>query len=130
MHSAGCCRPALTRVNTPGKACPPTGGAGGPVCATREPQLLRVPCARWLAALSACKIHICPRREKPVRGGTHLDIDTIQRLVRQGHYECSIHAHQERLEADLDVTEIEAALMQREMLEAYPEDPRGESCLV
>ena len=28
------------------------------------------------------------------------------------------------------MTEIEAALMQGEMLEAYPEDSRGESCLV
>jgi len=65
-----------------------------------------------------------------VGGGTHLDIDTIQRLVRQGEYEFSIHAQQERLEEDLDVTEIEAALMQGEILEAYPEDPRGESCLV
>jgi Domain of unknown function (DUF4258) len=65
-----------------------------------------------------------------VGGGTHLDIDKIQRLVRQGQYEFSIHAQQERLEEDLDVTEIEAALMQGEILEAYPEDPRGESCLV
>ena len=63
-------------------------------------------------------------------GGTHLDIDEIQRLVRQGKYEFSIYAQQERLEEDLDVTEIEAALMQGEILEAYPDDPRGESCLV
>ena len=61
---------------------------------------------------------------------THLDIDEIQRLVRQGEYEFSIHAQQERLEEDLDVTEIEAALVQGEILEAYPDDPRGESCLV
>ena len=59
-----------------------------------------------------------------------LDIDAIQRLVRQGMYEFSIHAQQERLEEDLDVTEIEAALVQGEILEAYPDDPRGESCLV
>ena len=51
-------------------------------------------------------------------------------MVRQGKYEFSIHAQQERLEEDLDVTEIEAALVQGEMLEAYPNDPRGESCLV
>ena len=75
-------------------------------------------------------MHICSQREQPVEGGTHLDIDQIQRLVRQGQYEFSIHAQQERLEEDLDVTEIEAALMQGEILEAYPEDPRGESCLV
>jgi hypothetical protein len=53
-----------------------------------------------------------------------------QLLVRQGKYEFSIHAQQERLEEDLDVTEIEAAFVQEEILEAYPHDPRGESCLV
>ena len=63
-------------------------------------------------------------------GGTHLDIDGIQWLVRQGKYEFSIHAQQERLEEDLDVTGIEAALVQGEILEAYPDDPWGESCLV
>jgi hypothetical protein len=65
-----------------------------------------------------------------VGGGTYLDIDTIQRLVRQGQYEFSIYAQQERFEEALDVTKIEAALVQGEMLEAYPEDSRGEGCLV
>jgi hypothetical protein len=51
-------------------------------------------------------------------------------LVRQWKYEFSIHAQQERLEEDLDVTESEAALVQGEILEASPDDPRGESCLV
>jgi hypothetical protein len=59
-----------------------------------------------------------------------MDIDEIQQLVRQGRYEVSIHAQQERLEEDLDVTAIEEALVQGEILEDYPEDPRGESCLV
>jgi Domain of unknown function (DUF4258) len=65
-----------------------------------------------------------------VGGDIHLDIDEIRQLVRQERYEFSIHAQQERLEEDLDVTEIEAALVQGELLEAYPNDPRGESCLV
>lgn len=59
-----------------------------------------------------------------------MDISEIRRLVRQGRYEFSIHAQQERLEEDLDVTEIEAALADGEIVEAYPDDPRGESCLV
>ena len=59
-----------------------------------------------------------------------MDINTIRQLVRQGQYELSIHAQQERLAEDLDVTEIEAALAQGEIVEAYPDDPRGESCLV
>jgi hypothetical protein len=58
-----------------------------------------------------------------VGGGTHLDIDKIGQLVRQERYEFSIHTQQERLEEDLDVTEIETALVQGEILEAYPDDP-------
>ena len=59
-----------------------------------------------------------------------MDVNEIQRLIRQGNYEFSIHAQQERLDEDLDVTEIEEALVQGEILEDYPDDPRGESCLV
>ena len=33
-------------------------------------------------------------------------------------------------EAELEVTAIEAALVHGESLEAYPDDPRGESCLI
>jgi len=60
-----------------------------------------------------------------------MDLREIQRLVRQGNYEFSLHAQQERLEENLDITEIEGALVgTAEILEEYPNDPRGESCLV
>jgi len=60
-----------------------------------------------------------------------MDLQEIQRHLRQGSYEFSLHAQQERLEENLDVTEIEAALIgTAEILEEYPNDPRGESCLV
>lgn len=59
-----------------------------------------------------------------------MDIKEIRRLITFGQYEFSIHAQQERLEDDLDVVEIEGALVQGEMLEDYPNDQRGESCLV
>lgn len=59
-----------------------------------------------------------------------MDIHVIQQLIGQEQYEFSLHAQQERLDEDLDVAEIEAALRQGEMLEEYPNDPRGESCLV
>ena len=59
-----------------------------------------------------------------------MDLKEIQQHVRQGEYEFSFHAQQERLEENLDVTEIEAALVgNAEILEEYPKDPRGESCL-
>ncbi len=59
-----------------------------------------------------------------------MDIAEIQRLVTLGRYEYSVHAQQERLEEDLDIAEIETAIARGEMLEEYPNDPRGESCLV
>jgi hypothetical protein len=60
-----------------------------------------------------------------------MDLQEIQQLVRQGNYEVSFHAQQERLEEDLDIIEIEAALFgAAEILEEYPNDPRGQSCLV
>lgn len=59
-----------------------------------------------------------------------MTIEEIRELVRAGRYEVSIHAQQERLEDDLDINEIEAALLQGELIEEYPTDPRGASCLV
>jgi hypothetical protein len=59
-----------------------------------------------------------------------VDRREIEQLVAQGRYEFSLHAQQERLADDLDVVEIEAALQHGEVLERYPTDPRGESCLV
>ena len=60
-----------------------------------------------------------------------MDLQEIQELVRQGNYEFSFHAQQERLEENLDITEIETAVVgTAEILEEYPSDPRGESCLL
>ncbi|MDP3091475.1 MAG: DUF4258 domain-containing protein [Nitrospira sp.] len=59
-----------------------------------------------------------------------MTLDEIRQLVRAGRYEVSIHAQQERLEDDLDIGEIEAALLQGDLIEEYPNDPRGPSCLV
>jgi hypothetical protein len=59
-----------------------------------------------------------------------MDIADIQQRIRAGEYEFSIHAQQERLEEDLDATDIEEAIAFGEILEEYPNDPRGESCLL
>ena len=60
-----------------------------------------------------------------------MDLEEIQHLLRDGQYEVSFHAQQERLEEDLDLIQIEAAIIEHgELLEEYPDDPRGESCLV
>ncbi len=44
-------------------------------------------------------------------------------------YEISLHADDERLAEQLTVVEVETALMMCEILEEYPDDPRGHSCL-
>ena len=60
-----------------------------------------------------------------------MDLNEIQQLIRDGRYEFSFHAQQERLEENLDVKEIEDAVVGHgEILEEYPNDPRGESCLI
>ena len=59
-----------------------------------------------------------------------MTFDEICRLVQEGRYEISLHAQQERLEDNLDIEEIEAAMLQGEIIEDYPEDPRGPSCLI
>lgn len=40
-----------------------------------------------------------------------MSLDEIQQLIREGRYEVSIHAQQERLEDDLDIEEIELAVL-------------------
>ncbi len=60
-----------------------------------------------------------------------MDLGEIRDLIRKGEYEVSFHAQQERLEENLDIAEIEKAILGRsEILEEYTDDPRGESCLV
>lgn len=49
--------------------------------------------------------------------------------VRQQSYKLSAHADNERLADGLALEELELALMNCRILEHYPEDRRGESCL-
>ena len=59
-----------------------------------------------------------------------MDIGRIRRLVNEGRYGYSRHAERER-ELDMIYTwELEDALRNGEIIENYPDDPRGASCLV
>lgn len=53
----------------------------------------------------------------------------IRREVENQTYQISIHADDERLADGLKINELEIALKNCEIIEHYPEDPRGESCL-
>ena len=59
-----------------------------------------------------------------------MDIEAIRELVLQNKYEFSIHAERERERDMISIQELEEALRTCEMVEDYPDDPRGASCLV
>ncbi len=54
----------------------------------------------------------------------------IRQSVVPGAYELSLHADDERLDDALTVGDLEEVLRAAELLEDYPDDPRGHSCLV
>jgi hypothetical protein len=54
----------------------------------------------------------------------------ICREIEKQSYEMSLHADDERLDDELTVLQLEYALLNGTILETYPDDPRGESCLV
>ena len=59
-----------------------------------------------------------------------MDIQNIRKLVSQGKYEFSKHAERERELDMIYVWELEDALSNCEIIENYPDDSRGASCLV
>jgi len=59
-----------------------------------------------------------------------VDISWIRKKVKNGEYDLSAHAHQERQEEQIRIAEIEKVLLKGSIIEEYPNDPRGESCLV
>jgi hypothetical protein len=58
-----------------------------------------------------------------------LDIEWIRQQVRAGNYEFSGHADDERQAERIPIAEVEEALLAGEVLEDYPNDPRGPRCL-
>ena len=59
-----------------------------------------------------------------------MDILNIRRLISQGKYELSKHAERERELDMIYVWELEDALRTCTIIENYPNDLRGKSCLV
>jgi hypothetical protein len=53
----------------------------------------------------------------------------IRSLVEAGRYTLSLHAEHERQVERITMTELETALCGAEVIEEYPDDPRGPSCL-
>jgi hypothetical protein len=61
---------------------------------------------------------------------SEMELQTIQEQVRQGEYEISVHAEKERYAEDISLSDIETTILNGEILEDYPDDLRGESCLI
>ncbi|MDO8487161.1 MAG: DUF4258 domain-containing protein [Candidatus Curtissbacteria bacterium] len=59
-----------------------------------------------------------------------MKISFIRKKVLNQEYDLSSHAHRERQEEQITVAEIEQCLLEGSIIEEYPSDPRGESCLV
>jgi hypothetical protein len=51
-------------------------------------------------------------------------------MANKREFQFTGHAHKERQEETIKAKEIRDALMKCEILEDYPDDPRGASCLV
>ena len=59
-----------------------------------------------------------------------MNVDEIKSKVRKNLYEYTLHAEIERKGDDLTFYQIEEAILAGGILECYPDDNRGESCLV
>ena len=59
-----------------------------------------------------------------------LRLDWIQERVRGNQYLYSLHADEERREEGLSTADVERAILSGQILEDYPNDRRGPSCLV
>jgi hypothetical protein len=66
-----------------------------------------------------------PTEEK----GRRVEAGSIRRLVADGRYQYSKHAERERQADMIHTWELEEALRTCEIIEDYPDDPRGPSCL-
>jgi hypothetical protein len=54
----------------------------------------------------------------------------IYEQIKQDNYEFSIYAEREREDEHILLEELEQSVVAGELLEDYPHDPRGHSCLI
>ena len=59
-----------------------------------------------------------------------MEIEEIKEKARRDEYEISFHAEKERCADEITISDLETAIFNGEILEDYPNDPRGPSCLV
>jgi hypothetical protein len=59
-----------------------------------------------------------------------MTIEWIKEQVRKGNYQLKVHAIERASLRGIDPLDIKAALLGGRIIETYPNDARGESCLV
>jgi len=59
-----------------------------------------------------------------------MEISEIQKCLRLDKYEISYHAEKERYAENISLEAIKEAIFNGEVLEDYPDDRRGPSCLI
>jgi hypothetical protein len=59
-----------------------------------------------------------------------MDIERVKALIRQRRYKTSHHAEVEREVETITIDDIKTAILNGELLEDYPDDLRGHSCLM
>jgi hypothetical protein len=59
-----------------------------------------------------------------------MDITRIKELVQQKRYKTSHHAEVEREAETITIDDLKTAILNGKLLEDYPDDPRGSSCLM
>ena len=59
-----------------------------------------------------------------------MEIREVREKVERNEYEISFHAEKERYAENIIISDLENAICNGEILEDYPDDPRGPSCLV
>ncbi len=62
--------------------------------------------------------------------GINMDIIEIKDKVERNEYEISFHAEKERYAENITIFDLEMAISNGEIIEDYPTDPRGSSCLI
>ncbi|MFH1386305.1 MAG: DUF4258 domain-containing protein [bacterium] len=59
-----------------------------------------------------------------------MDLKELKAKVKRDEFVLSYHAHEERQAESISIDDIKTAILNGEILESYPEDKRGKSCLV
>jgi len=59
-----------------------------------------------------------------------MEMAEIKIKIQANKYEISLHGEKERYAEDITIKDLERAILNGEILENYPDDQRGRSCLV